>query len=156
MRLKTYAICLYILLIYWISSHIPQMHSLFFPTLGAFSLLFISRPLNGSELRNIATGAIAASTVGSLFVHLSTGILSLLATLLIVLGLMKKMKWNAPPILAVALIPFFTQPPTVWVIPVSVACTLAGLLVILSAASYAEKLIGGKPAVIKADTDTAA
>ncbi|WP_182914385.1 HPP family protein [Paenibacillus sp. 1011MAR3C5] len=156
MQLKTYAICSYILFIYWVSSHIPQMHSLFFPTLGAFSLLFISRPLNHTELRNIAVGAITASAIGSLFVHLSTGILSLLATLLIVLGLMKKLNWNAPPILAVALIPFFTQPPSVWIIPVSVACTLAGLLVILSAAAFAEKLIGSKPAVIKADSDTAA
>lgn len=132
------------------------MHSLFFPTLGAFSLLFISRPLNRTEVRNIAVGAIVASAIGSLFITFSPGIFSLLATMLIVIGLMKKMNWNAPPILAVALIPFFTQPPTLWIIPISVGCTLAGLLITLSAAAYVEKLLSSKPVIVKADSDTAA
>jgi hypothetical protein len=138
MSIKTYAICLYIVFVYWISSHIPHMHALFFPTLGAFSLLFISRPYVKREFGKIAFGAVFASFVGSLFVYFSPGVISLLLTLLIVIWFINIFKWNAPPILAVSLIPFFTQPPLLWVIPVSVSGALLGLLLTLSAATYLE------------------
>ncbi|OMF37247.1 hypothetical protein BK133_06490 [Paenibacillus sp. FSL H8-0548] len=142
MRIRTYAICLYIIMVYWVSLHVPYMNALFFPTLGAFSLLFISRPFEKAEVRKIAFGAILSSVIGSLFVFWSSGVLSLLFTLLIVIFLINKFKWNAPPILAVSLIPFFTQPPLLWVIPLSVCGSLLGLLMTLSAASYVEKRFG--------------
>jgi hypothetical protein len=159
-RFKTYAICAYLVVVYWISLHIPHMHALFFPTLGAFSLLFISRPFGKAEIGRIALGAVAASLVGSLLAHWHAGALSMLATLLIVIGLINRFKWNAPPILAVALIPYFTHPPVFWAIPLSVCGALAGLLVTLTVADYAEELIGrgrlfaGRDA--KTETDTAA
>ncbi|QNK56325.1 hypothetical protein [Paenibacillus sp. PAMC21692] len=160
LRFKTYAICVYLVLIYWISLHIPHMNALFFPTLGAFSLLFISRPFGKAEVGRIALGAVSASLVGSLLGYWSAGALSLLATLLIVLALINIFKWNAPPILAVALIPYFTQPPVFWAIPLSVCGALAGLLLTLSVADYCEQLIvesrwlGAKQS--KTESDTAA
>jgi len=42
---------------------------------------------------------------------------------------MQKFSWNAAPILAVALIPFFSHPQTVWVLPLSVLCSLIGIFV---------------------------
>ncbi|WP_141500595.1 HPP family protein [Paenibacillus luteus] len=158
MRIRTYAICLYIILIYWISLHVPYMHSLFFPTLGAFSLLFISRPFEKKEIRKIAFGAVLSSLIGSLFVFWSTGVLSLLFTLLIVIFLIHQFKWNAPPILAVSLIPFFTQPPLVWVIPLSVCGSLLGLLFTLSMAAFAERKFGAmmllSKKTVNADSDS--
>ncbi|MHA6482963.1 hypothetical protein ACX1C1_13780 [Paenibacillus sp. strain BS8-2] len=141
-RFKIYAICLYLVVVYWISLHIPHMHAIFFPTLGAFSLLFISRPFRKPEVGRIALGAVAASAIGSLLAHWHAGALSLLATLLIVIGLINRFKWNAPPILAVALIPYFTQPPVFWAIPLSVCGALAGLLVTLTAADFCEQTFG--------------
>ena len=88
MRIKTYAICIYIILIYWISLHIPHMKSLFFPTLGAFSLLFVSRSFEKAEVRKIALGAVTASVIGSLFAYWNPGVVSLLLTLLIVIGIL--------------------------------------------------------------------
>ncbi|WP_424766539.1 hypothetical protein [Paenibacillus sp. sgz302251] len=159
MNIKTYAICLYIIIVYWISLHIPHMHSLFFPTLGAFSLLFITRPFTKAEVRKISFGAVVASIIGSVAVYVSPGVLSLLFTLLIIIWLIHKFKWNAPPILSVSLVPFFTQPPLLWVIPLSVGGALAGLLVTLSAAAYAENKLKSSPLPVKraakADSDTA-
>ncbi len=142
MHVRTYAICLYIIFIYWISSHIPHMQSLFFPTLGAFSLLFISRPFEKAEVRKIAFGAVISSIVGSVSVYIHPGVISLLLTLVIVISFINTFKWNAPPILAVSLIPFFTQPPLLWVIPISVCVALIGLMLTLSAAAYIEKRFG--------------
>ncbi|MDQ6421229.1 hypothetical protein RB620_17530 [Paenibacillus sp. LHD-117] len=142
MRFKTYAICLYLVAVYWISLNIPHMHALFFPTLGAFSLLFISRPFRRDEVRNIAAGAVAASFIGSLLAHWNAGAGSLLITLLIVIGLINLFKWNAPPILAVSLIPYFARPPVFWAIPLSVCGALAGLLLTLSIAAFCEKKFG--------------
>lgn len=159
MHIKTYAICLYIIMIYWISLHIPHMHSLFFPTLGAFSLLFISRPFGKAEIRKIAIGAVVSSLIGSLFVYWNTGVVSLLLTLLIVIWLINSFKWNAPPILAVSLIPFFTQPSLLWVIPLSVCGSLVGLLLTLSLAAYVETKFGSTPLFLnrtnEAESDSA-
>ncbi|WP_339205463.1 HPP family protein [Paenibacillus sp. FSL K6-3182] len=158
MRIRTYAICLYIILIYWVSLHIPYMHSLFFPTLGAFSLLFISRPFEKSQLRKIALGAVFSSCIGSILNHWNPGVLSLLLTLLIVIFCINRLKLNAPPILAVALIPFFTQPTQLWVIPLSVCGALLGLLVTLSAAVYIEKRFESLPSllnrIVKTESDS--
>lgn len=159
MRIRTYAICIYIIMIYWISLHIPYMHSLFFPTIGAFSLLFISRPFEKAEVRKIAFGAVLSSLIGSFFVNWNLGVLSLLLTLVIVISFINTFKWNAPPILAVSLIPFFTQPPLVWVTPLSVCGSLLGLLMTLSAAAYIEKRFVELPFLpkrtTKAESDSA-
>ncbi|MGO4545265.1 hypothetical protein AB4Z29_10725 [Paenibacillus sp. 2TAB23] len=159
MRIRTYAICLYIILIYWISSHFPSMHALFFPTLGAFSLLFISRPFEKAEVRKIAFGAVVSSIVGSISVYIHPGVISLLLTLVIVISFINTFKWNAPPILAVSLIPFFTQPSLLWVIPLSVCGSLLGLLVTLSAAAFVEKKLGALSLFpkrgVKAESDSA-
>ncbi|WP_054025530.1 HPP family protein [Bacillus sp. FJAT-28004] len=158
MRIRTYAICLYIIMIYWISLHIPYMHSLFFPTLGAFSLLFISRPFEKSQLRKIALGAVFSSFIGSILNYWNPGVLSLLLTLLIVIFCINRFNWNAPPILAVALIPFFTQPTLFWAIPLSVCGSLLGLLVTLSAAVYIEKRFESLPSllnrIVKTESDS--
>lgn len=160
LRFKTYAICFYLVFIYWISLHIPHMNGLFFPTLGAFSLLFISRPFSKIEVSRIAIGAVAASAVGSLLAYIHSGALSLLATLLVVISLIHIFKWNAPPILAVALIPYFTQPTVFWVVPLSVCGALAGLLLTLTAADYCEQTFGRVRLLLnrsaKAETDTPA
>ncbi|MCR2805290.1 HPP family protein [Paenibacillus soyae] len=145
MRLKAIAICFYIVLIYWISLHIPLLNSLFFPTLGAFSLLFISKPFPLNEMWRIAVGAAVASFIGSTFAQLSTSALSLLATLLIVIVLFHTFKWNAPPIMAIALIPFFAKPAHVWTAPLSVVIVLAGLLLTLYAVAQCEKLLKALP-----------
>jgi hypothetical protein len=159
MRIRTYAICLYIIFIYWISLHIPNMHALFFPTLGSFSLLFISRPFEKAEVRKISFGAVIASIIGSLFVYWNPGVLSLFLTLLIVIYLINKFKWNSPPILAVSLIPFFAQSSILWVIPLSVCGALLGLMITLSASAFVEKKLGAMPLFIKrsakAKSDTA-
>ncbi|WP_053373658.1 HPP family protein [Paenibacillus sp. FJAT-27812] len=159
MRIRTYAICLYIILIYWISLHIPNMHALFFPTLGSFSLLFISRPFEKAEIRKIAFGAVIASIIGSVFVYFNSGAWSLFLTLLIVIYLINRFKWNSPPILAVSLIPFFAQSSVLWIIPLSVFGALLGLMITLSASAYVEKRCSVLPFFakrsVKAESDTA-
>ena len=131
MNLKTIAISFYIVIIYWISTHIPSLHSLFFPTIGAFSLLFISRPFEVAQLSKIALGAIVSSVIGTFIVYLHPGVFSLFINTIIVITLITKFKWNAPPILAVSFVPFFVQPTYIWAIPLSVCGALLGLLMTL-------------------------
>ncbi|MNG09996.1 hypothetical protein D3C84_934410 [compost metagenome] len=50
---------------------------------------------------------------------------------LVMITLITRMKWNAPPIMAVAFIPYFSHPTTIWVLPVSVALSLSGLIATL-------------------------
>ncbi|MBD2868247.1 hypothetical protein [Paenibacillus arenilitoris] len=75
-------------------------------------------------------------------------------TCVVTVKLRERLRFSPP-----ALIPFFTQPPMLWVIPLSVGGALAGLLVTLSAEAYFEKLIAGVPFFVKrtskADSDTA-
>ncbi len=138
MNIKTVAICLYIMFIYWLSLKGPVLHMLFFPTLGAFSFLFLSRAMNIAEFTRIAIGAIISSITGTLLFLLNPGVLSLFCNSLLTIWLIKKFKWNAPPILAVSLIPFFAHPEHVWTIPLSVLGAMAGLLLTLVVANTAE------------------
>lgn len=156
MRFKVIAICFYVTLIYWISLQFQTLHTLFFPTIGAFSLLFILKPFKQKEMWKIALGAVISSVIGSLLVQLNAGALSLLATLLIVTSLILKFNWNAPPILAVALIPFFSKPEVVWAAPLSVCGVLIGLVATLYAAALCEKWVQSIPALSKfyANTET--
>ncbi|MCD1258604.1 HPP family protein [Paenibacillus athensensis] len=142
MKLKMAAISLYIVLIYYFSLHVPLLHMLFFPTLGAFSLLFVSRSQDVRELSKIAAGAFIASIIGTALFHLGNGgVLSLFITIIVISWLIIKLKWNAPPILAVSLIPFFAHAPNVWIVPVSVCGSMAGLLATLGLVSLLERRI---------------
>jgi|GEM_PF-1016684 len=143
MKLKLAAISLYIVLIYWFSLHVPLLHMMFFPTLGAFSLLFVSRSPDAKVLSKIAAGACVSSVIGTALFHLGGGgVLALFLNVIVIIWLIVRLKWNAPPILAVSLIPFFAQAPNVWIVPVSVCGTLAGLLATLSLASLLERRVG--------------
>jgi len=139
MNIKIAAICLYITLIYWLSLHYPSLHMMFFPTLGAFSLLFATRSLELKELGKISFGAILSSIIGTFMFYLDAGVFSLLANMLITIWLITKFKWNAPPILAVSFIPFFARTPELWTVPLSVCGSLLGLLLTLTLTLAVEK-----------------
>jgi hypothetical protein len=138
---------MYIVFVYWISTHFPTLHNLFFPTLGAFSLLFVSRPFEAAELGKIAFGAVVSSIIGTFIVYLHPGAVSLFINTIIVIWLISKLKWNAPPILAVSFVPFFVKPTFIWAIPLSVCGSLLGLLLVLFAAHRVEKWIRRIPAL---------
>lgn len=140
MNMKIIGVALYIMLVYGISKHYPAMHGLFFPALGAFSFLFISRPFNVKAMISISAGAVLASVIGTLICHLIPGIFALFVNTLVIIWL-NKVKWNAPPILAVSLIPFFTVTSRIWDVPLAVALSLAGLTVTLLAADFVHKLL---------------
>ncbi|MFC5652539.1 HPP family protein [Paenibacillus solisilvae] len=158
MNLRTVAICIYIVSIYWVSSRIPSLHTLFFPTLGAFSLLFIARPFSAAQLGKVAFGAILSSLIGTVLVYLHPGVITLLINTVIVIYLINRFKWNAPPILAVSFVPFFVQSSFIWAIPLSVCGSLLGLLITLFVVHYIERAVPVflKSGVAKEDTDTAA
>ncbi|CAG7657411.1 HPP family protein [Paenibacillus allorhizosphaerae] len=131
MDIKTVAIALYLLLIYWLSQSFPTLKPLFYPTLGAFSYLFVSRAFAMKDLMKLVAGAGAASAIGSLFYAMHAGLWTFLVACLCTILVIRKFHLNAPPILAVSLIPFFSQPTYWWVLPLSVTASLSGLLVIL-------------------------
>ena len=56
-------ISLYIFLIYWISSQVPSMHALFYPTLGAFSFLLATRDFDLKQAARILAGATVAAAL---------------------------------------------------------------------------------------------
>jgi hypothetical protein len=140
MNIKTLAISLYIIFIYWLSLRFSSLHMLFFPTLGSFSFLFISRSIGSIEISKIALGAVVSSIIGTLLFHLSPGVISLFSTTLITIWLINQFKLNAPPILAVAIIPFFAHSPNLWIMPLSVCGSMLGLILILSFVNGIERL----------------
>ncbi len=125
---KTITISLYLLLIYWLSLHFEVLKPLFYPTLGAFSYLFVSRTYALKDLLKLVMGAGIASFMGCLLYRSDIGILGFLATALLTIHLLRRYHLQAPPIMAVALIPFFANPASVWVFPVSVVVSLIGLI----------------------------
>jgi hypothetical protein len=131
MDIKTVSISLYLLLIYWLSLHFPMLKPLFYPTLGAFSYLFVSRNFELKELLKLILGAGIASLIGSALFRSDAGMLAFLATALLTIQLLRRYQLQAPPILAVALIPYFANPTSIWVVPVSVIASLSGLVVFL-------------------------
>lgn len=131
MDIKTVSISLYLLFIYWISLHFPLMKPLFFPTLGAFSYLFVSRKYELKDLLKLILGAGVASLIGSALFRSDAGMLAFLATALLTIQLLRRYQLQAPPILAVALIPYFANPSSMWEVPVSVIASLSGLVVFL-------------------------
>lgn len=125
------------MILYWISLHIPSLKTVFYPTLGAFSYLFVTRAFELRDLSRITLGAVIASCLGSLLNAMYPGVPAFLLNTLLVTWMIRKFHWNAPPILAVSLIPFFIQPIEWWVVPVSVLGSLSGLLLLVGALHYA-------------------
>jgi len=138
MNVKTLMICAYIMLIYWISLHVSHLDTLFFPTLGAFGFLFITRSFRFAELGKITLGAFITSTIGTTLVYIYPSAVSVFVNVLIAIWLIKKFQWNAPPIVAVSLIPFFSETPQLWTIPISVTVVMLGLMLTLFLAMQIE------------------
>ncbi|MGG2196528.1 MULTISPECIES: hypothetical protein [Paenibacillus] len=133
MDIKSLAVCLYLLLVYWLSLHFPSLKSLFYPTLGAFSYLFASRSFAIKDLVRMTVGAGAASMIGTGLYIAQIGLMGFMLTVLTTFFLIKRFHLNAPPILAVSLVPYFAQPQHFWTTPIAVLATLAGLVVTLLA-----------------------
>ncbi|WP_127531153.1 HPP family protein [Paenibacillus kobensis] len=130
-RIRAVAVSLYLMVIYWASSHYPDAHTLFFPTLGAFCLLFMTRSFERKTWTRISAGAVVGATVGTLLYSINPGPITFFINALVMITLITRMKWNAPPIMAVSFIPYFSHPTTMWVLPVSVAMSLSGLIATL-------------------------
>lgn len=141
MMYKSIAISSYIVFLYWLSLHKPGLNMIFFPTLGAFALICISRTFDIVWLLKVSFGAVVSALIGSILYYVYPGVVSLLAATLITTWLILRFKWNAPPILAVCLIPFFSQAPTPWIVPLSVLGALIGLIVIVSSIRGFELLL---------------
>lgn len=148
MNIKIVAICLYIMVIYWISLHFSFLDTLFFPTLGAFSFLFVSRSFRYKELSVITLGAFISSMLGTLLYNLYPSSISVFINVLITIWMIRKFKWNAPPIVAVSLIPFFSHSVHHWFIPFSISAVLLGLMLTLFAAERIDSRYGHRLAVL--------
>lgn len=142
MNIKTVLICAYIMAIYWFSLHFSFLETLFFPTVGAFSFLFLSRTFQFKELTRITLGTFVSAVIGTLLVYIYPSAISVFVNVLITIWLIKRFKWNAPPIVAVSLIPFFSQSTHLWVIPLSVSVVLLGLMLTLFVAERVESKFG--------------
>ncbi|NBD26620.1 hypothetical protein [Paenibacillus glycinis] len=140
MLIRSVGLGLFIMFVYWLSSQGPGMHMLFFPTLGAFGFLFITRSPRLPELLGIACCAVLSSIIGTLAYAVDSGMVSLFVSTLIVIWLVRTLKLNAPPIIAVSLIPFFAHPADLWMAPLSVAVSLGGLLAVLGLVYAVERL----------------
>ncbi|MWC26968.1 HPP family protein [Paenibacillus sp. MMS18-CY102] len=130
-KIRVIMVSLYLMVIYWASSHFPDVHTLFFPTLGAFCLLFLTRSFERKVWANISVGAVIGATVGNVLYSINPGPVTFFLNALLMIALITRMKWNAPPILAVSFIPYFSHPTTVWTLPLSVALSLSGLIATL-------------------------
>lgn len=140
MFLRSLVICCYLMGAYWASYHFPSLKMVFYPTLGAFSFLFMHRVDNIREIRRIIIGAIIAVTMGSVFYTISTGAVSFFLTALVTITLIQFFKWNAAPILAVSFIPYFAHPVSMWALPIAVFVSLTGLLLSIWLIGRVEKL----------------
>ncbi|MGE5703307.1 MAG: hypothetical protein ACM32O_12325 [Clostridia bacterium] len=125
---KSIIVCLYLLLAYWVSLFTPMLKMFFFPTLGAIAFFFMGRTSDFKHLITISLFTMIASIIGSVFYFFNPGSLSFFLTCLITIFMIQLWKINAAPVLAVALIPFFAHPATVWLFPLSVFGALTGLL----------------------------
>jgi hypothetical protein len=143
MSIKTVAVSGYLLAMYWLSQHLSIQEMLFYPTLGAFSYYFMCRSMRLKDSLLILFGAVLAAEAGSLLHHYVPGIMAFFLICLLTIGALKVAKMNAAPIAAIAIIPYFTDLSSVWVLPVSVFITLAGLIAVLFAAHALEAVWQG-------------
>lgn len=128
MLLRSLVVCCYLMGAYWASYHFPSMKMVFYPTLGAFSFLFMHRVDQIKDIGRITMGAIIAVTLGSVMYNISHGTLSFFLTAMITISLIQVFKWNAAPILAVSFVPFFAHPSSIWALPSAVFVSLVGLM----------------------------
>jgi hypothetical protein len=131
MVLRSLIIGCYLMTAYWVSYHFPVMRMVFYPTLGAFSFIFMHRVGQMKDIGRIIIGATAAVTVGCLFYSIHNGAVSFFITTMITISMVRFFKWNAAPIVAVSLIPYFAHPTDVWALPIAVLISLVGLLLLL-------------------------
>ncbi|MCY9661887.1 hypothetical protein P5G65_29530 [Paenibacillus chondroitinus] len=129
MLLRSLVICCYLMGAYWASYHFPSLRMVFYPTLGAFSFLFMHRVDQIKDVGRITLGAIIAVTLGSVMYSISQGTLSFFLTAIITISLIQVLKWNAAPILSVSFIPFFAHTTSIWALPAAVLVSLLGLII---------------------------
>lgn len=139
MKFKAIAACCYFGLVYFAAGRVEGLHPLFFPALGAFAYLLIVRQSPLREMLNVTVGAIACSFIGSLLAMLHPSTVFLVVDALIVFWLIHKRGWNAPLIVAVSFIPFFSGTSNWWAYPLCNGAALLGLILTLAGASVAAK-----------------
>ncbi len=137
---KIVLISLYIVLIYWISLKLEALHMMFFPSLGAYCLFLFSKQLHTKFIVKIFLGSVFVALISTVMFQLNDGLLSLFCTMLIAVGIIYKFELNAPPILAVAMIPYYIQAPSYWEFPFALSLTLIGLVAVLLLNEGLEKL----------------
>jgi len=131
MIFKSFIVCLYLMFIYWLSSLNPLLKMLFYPTLGAIAFFFITRVTEVRGLIKISVAAATASTIGSFLYFSDFGLSAFFITSLVTIFMIQYFKLNAAPILAISLLPFYAHPEAMWTIPLSVSCSLSGLILTL-------------------------
>lgn len=122
---------LFLMSVYLISAKFSILHMLFYPTLGAFCFLISSRKLTCKEALSILAGATAASAIGVGMYEIYDGPVTIFIAALLVMRMIMFFKLNAPPIIAISLIPFFSHPPNPWISPVFTLVSLSGLFLTL-------------------------
>ena len=137
LAVKVAVISLYLALIYWLSLHVALLQPLFFPTLGAFSYFIVTRSPSARQALWLVVGAACASLLGSAAYLWLPGLPALLATFVLTVIMIRRFHLNAPPILAIALIPFFDRPLSVWATPLTVFVALILLVAALLAVESA-------------------
>lgn len=138
MFIKLLMVCFYLTFVYWVSFQTSAFHMLFYPTLGAFSYFFISRSISNRELLKIICAAVIGVTCSSILHLLYPGIVTFFITCVVTVSMIHFLKLKAAPIVAVSLVPYFSKLSSVWIFPVSVLCSLGGLLLVLYFAQLIE------------------
>ena len=156
MKLKAFAACGYLGLVYFAAGRVQGLHPLFFPALGAFAYLMITRQSAWREMLKMTAGTIVCSFIGSILSLLHPSSVFLVIDGLLVFWMIHRFKWNAPPIIAVSLIPFFSRSPDWWTFPVSSGIALIGLTLTLAAASVLAQLPAEKaiPSFARGETES--
>ena len=134
---KVVLVSLYLAAIYWLSLHIAPLAPLFFPTLGAFSYYLIMSNPTARRYILLVAGAGLASLLGSAAFLWLPELPAILATFILTVVLIRRLQLNAPPILAIALIPFFDRPQELWSTPITVFVALTILVALLMLAGQA-------------------
>ncbi|SDN51558.1 HPP family protein [Paenibacillus sp. yr247] len=127
MKIQVLATCVYLTLAYWATQHIPGLEMVFYPSLASFCVILFKREEYKKDLPKTIIAATVATVIGSLLHWLVGGIIAFFLTVLLTLFLMQRLNWTDAPVLAVALIPYFSKPLAVWSLPVAVFVSLVGL-----------------------------
>jgi len=85
----------------------------------------------------LVIGAAIASLLGSAAYLWLPELPALLATFILTVIMIRRFHLNAPPILAIALIPFFDRPASVWATPLTVFVALSFLVAALLVVEWA-------------------